>query len=74
MLLAVFTKNKQKDKWLLYSVVENMEKAKKHSQEALTLAKKMGYNQPEAIVQGYSSVYDIPKMLDKPKPEKLLWN
>lgn len=74
MLLAVFTKNKQKDKWLLYSVVENMEKAKLHSNEAMALAKKMGYDKPEAIVQGYQSVYDIPKMLNKPKPEKLCLN
>lgn len=74
MILAVYTKNKPKDKWSLYSLAISMEIAKEHSKEALKHAKDMGYDEPEAIVQGYTSAFDIPKVLEKVKPEKLFYN
>jgi hypothetical protein len=67
-------KNRPKDKWSLYLVAESMELAKKHSLVAIKQLKEMGYDNPDATIQSYASIHDIPKTLDKPKPEKLLYN
>lgn len=74
MICAVYIKNKPKDKWTLYSVAESMEVAKKKSRNAVRRARKIGFSNPESIVQGYESVHDIPKVLGHPKPEKNFYN
>jgi len=74
MILAVYTKNKPKDKWLLYSVAPSMELAKTHSKEAMRIAKIIGYENPDSVIQGYESPSSIPKILEKITPEKLLYN
>lgn len=74
MILAVYKKNKPKDKWLLHSLAGTMEVAKKHSEQAMKEAKNIGYDNADAIVQGFESVNDIPKILEKIKPEKLFYN
>lgn len=74
MILAIYTKNKPKDKWTLHSLADSMDDAKKYSEAAIKLAKEIGYDHADAAVQGFISVHDIPKVLEKLKPEKLLYN
>lgn len=74
MILAIYTKHKIKDNWLLYTITEGMEAAKKHSKYAIKQAKKFGYDDATATIQGFDNVDSIPKILYTIKPEKLLYN
>lgn len=74
MIIAVFTKNRTKDKWSLFSIAESMDIAKKRSKNAIKQAKEIGYDEADSIVQGYNSIHDIPKILDKAVPERLFLN
>jgi len=75
MILAVYTKNKTKDKWLLYSLAESMERAKKQARFYVNRAKKIGYDEATSVIQGFETAASIPKNLgEEIKPEKLLWS
>jgi len=75
MILAVYTKNKSKDKWSLYAVAESMETAKKHSRKAVRQAKKIGYDEADSVIQGFDTASSIPKNLgEEIKPEKMFYN
>lgn len=74
MVLAIYKKNRAKDKWTLSSVAMDMLTATEYSKKIIARAKKFGYEEADTTIQSFDSVYDVPKFLDKLKPEKLLYN
>lgn len=74
MILAIYKKNRTKDKWLLSSFALDMNTALEYSKLIITQAKGFGYDNAESTIQSYDSVHNAPKILDKIKPEKLLYN
>lgn len=74
MIVAIYTKNKQKDKWLLYAIAPTMEKAKKSAKKAINQAKKIGFEEADAVIQTFNDPYSIPQVLGTSKPEKLNYN
>jgi len=74
MILAVYTKNKSKDKWSLYAVAESMETAKKYSKQAIKKANKIGYDDADSVIQGFETAVSIPKNLEKVEPEAMFYN
>jgi len=74
MVLAIYKKNRTKDRWTLSSIAMDMLTATEYSKKLIAKAKEFGYNEADSIIQGFDSAWDIPKVLDKVKPEKLLYN
>jgi hypothetical protein len=74
MVLAIYKKNKLKDKWHLYSVAKSVEEARKFSKVLKETAKKSGFEEADTIIQYFESPNDIREFIINPKPEKLLYN
>lgn len=74
MVLAIYKKNRTKDRWTLSSVALDMHTATQYRKKLVAQAKKFGYDEADSTIQSFDSVHDIPKVLDKLKPEKLLYN
>lgn len=74
MILAVYTKNKSKDKWSLYSLAESMERAKKQARTYIRRANKIGYDEATTAIQGFDTAASITKSIDEVKPQELLYN
>jgi len=74
MYLAIYKKNKSKDKWTFASIAFDMETATKYSNTITAQAKKFGYDEASSVIQAFDTMQDIPKILDKVKPANLLYN
>lgn len=74
MVLAIYKKNKPKDKWQLYSIAKSVEQAKKYSTELKEKMKKSGLNDAETTIQYFDSIDNLPEFIINPKSEKLLYN
>lgn len=74
MVLAIYKKNKIKDKWLLASLAPDIITAKKYSRLLKKNAKKIGFDDAQSVVQTFNSINDVPGILDDIQPEKALWN
>jgi hypothetical protein len=77
MVLAIFKKNRPKDKWNLHSFPKTNEDAIKASKFLKEFAFKLGYNEAEIIIQSFNGGQDsVPQTLEdiKVKPEKLNYN
>lgn len=74
MILAIYSKFKSTDKWLLHAFAPSMEQAKKFSAKVKTRAKSMGYDEAEVVIQGFDSATNVPKTLETVKPEKQCYN
>jgi hypothetical protein len=74
MILAIYKKNKPKDKWLLSSLAPDALTAKKYSRMIKKHAKQLGYEEAQSTIQSFDTVHDVPKILENPKSEKLIYN
>lgn len=74
MILVVYLKKTPKDQFQLYSVAETMETAKKYSKAAIRQAKKIGYDEPDTVIQSFTSAFDVPEVINNPVPERFLFN
>jgi hypothetical protein len=74
MLLAIYSKYKSKGEWCLHSFAISAEDAKKQCKSITELAKKIGWEQPETVIQAVPNAYDAPKFLNKLQSEKLIYN
>jgi hypothetical protein len=74
MVLAIYKKNRAKDKWTLSSMAMDMYTATQYQKKLIAQAKKFGFEEATSTIQSFDSVYDVPKVLEKLKPEKLLYN
>jgi hypothetical protein len=74
MVLAIYKKNRAKDKWTLSSVAMDMYTATEYSKKMIAKARKFGYDEVSSTIQSFDSVWDVPKFLEKIKPEKLLYS
>jgi hypothetical protein len=74
MILGIYVKNRKKDKWSLFTVVKDLEIAKKTSKKLIKEFQEIGYDDADAIIQKFTNMYDIPGTLDKIKNETELYN
>lgn len=72
MILAIYKRNRPKDKWQLYSFAESAESARLQA-EALTELSKNN-DKAEIIIQSFDNALHIPEFLINVKPEKLIYN
>lgn len=73
--LAIFKKNKSKDKWQLASkAITSLDLANEYKDRIMKLAKDKGFDNAETCIQSFSDKYNIPETIENIKPEKLLLN
>jgi hypothetical protein len=75
MILAIYKKNKVKDKlWSLMSYAWDLKTAEKCCLQFKTQSTKIGLNDVQSVIQSFDSIDKVPSTLENPAPEKMLYN
>jgi hypothetical protein len=74
MYHGIYVKSKPKNKWFLVGVSISAEEASNKLTQALTEAKKDGFEKAEAAIKIFEYIDYIPEMLNEIKPQPLLYN
>lgn len=73
--LAVFKRNKPKERWQIASkIITSLDLAKQCSDKIISTLHKNGYELAEVSIQSFTDKYNIPESLNDVKSEKLLVN
>jgi hypothetical protein len=74
MFYCIYTKNKPKDKWHLFSIALSAEEISNNITKALQQAQSEGYEQAEAAFQLFETAEYIPHYLNQIKEQKIIYN
>lgn len=75
MILGIYTKNRKKDKlWSFFTTAKTVELASKTREQLVKELREIGYDEAEAVVQKFDSVYDVPQTIGIVKPTKELYS
>ncbi len=74
MVHGIYLKNRPKDKWHLVALSVSVEKALRELNQVLDTAKFEGYDNAEAVIQGFESAFYIPEYLNTVKIYKPQYN
>lgn len=74
MIHGIYIKNRQKDKWHLFSTVKSAEEASTQLELAMTFAKKSGYDNPEVGIKVFESSFYIPQTLKEINKSPPIYN